>query len=121
MGVSANSDQNLLLSYYNNLLKVDQKMLLSYAEFLSEKAKATVADVKIYQIPEILSRPIDESVPKAIKRLSLSYPMLQDTELLHCCSGLMSDHILKGRAAVSVIDELELLFRKFYENYQNEK
>jgi hypothetical protein len=33
----------------------------------------------------------------------------------------MSDHILKGRAAESVIDELELLFRQSYKNYQNDK
>lgn len=121
MGVISESEQDLLLNHYNALSTVDQKSLLSYAEFLSVRVKVASTEAESNQIAEILARPKDESVPKAIKRLSLSYPMLQDTELLHCCSGLMNDHILKGRAATSVIDELELLFRQYYENYQNEK
>jgi len=32
----------------------------------------------------------------------------------------MSEHILKGRAAPNVIDELESLFRQSFENYQND-
>ncbi len=121
MGANLNSDQKLLLSFYNNLSELDQKSLLSYAEFLAVKGESSASAAETNQIPEILARPKDESVPKAIKRLSLSYPMLQDTELLHRCSALMSDHILKGRAAISVIDELELLFRQSYENFQNDK
>ena len=121
MGANLNSDQKLLLSHFSVLTEIDQKSLISYAEFLSVRSKSTTAPSKTNQIPEISARPRDESVPKAIKRLSLSYPMLQDTELLHSCSGLMSDHILKGRAAESVIDELELLFRHSYRNYQNDE
>ena len=121
MGANLNSDQKLLLSYFTGLADADKKSLLSYAEFLSVRSKTTATSAETNQIPEISARPRDESVPKAIKRLSLSYPMLQDTELLHSCSGLMSDHILKGRAAENVIDELELLFRQSYKNYQNDK
>lgn len=43
---------------------------------------AVSAANKTHQIPELLLRLVDESVLKAIKRLSLSYPMLQDAELL---------------------------------------
>ena len=121
MGANLKNDQKLLLNHFNSLTEADKKSLLSYAEFLSVRSEATATQAETNQMPEILARPRDESVPKAIKRLSLSYPMLQDTELLHSCSGLMSDHILKGRAAESVIDELELLFRQSYKNYQNDK
>ena len=120
MGVNLSSDQTLLLKHFNNLPVIDQKSLLSFAEFLSMKLESASDSPKINQTPELLPRPVDESIPKAIKRLSLSYPMLQDTELLHQCSALMSEHILKGRAAPNIIDELELLFRQTYENYQND-
>ena len=121
MGVDSRNNQNLLIKYFKDLSQVDQKSLLSYAEFLSVRRSSEESSSKADQIPEILPRPIDESVPKAIKRLSLSYPMLQDTELLHRCSTLMSDHVLKGRAAANVIDELELLFRQSYKDYQKDK
>ena len=120
MGVNLSSDQTLLLNNFNKLSDVDQKSLLSFAEFLSSRLNPECNPVKINQTPELLARPVDESIPKAIKRLSLSYPMLQDMELLHQCSALMSEHILKGRAAPNIIDELELLFRQTYENYQND-
>ena len=73
------------------------KNTCSYAELLLVRDDAVSIPSKTRPRPEILPRPMDESVPSAIKRLSLSYPMLQDTELLHCCSTLMSDHILKGK------------------------
>jgi len=120
MGVNLSSDQKLLLNRFNDLSVDDQKFLLSFAEFLSSRSESDNNPTKINQTPELLPRPVDESIPKAIKRLSLSYPMLQDVELLHQCSALMSEHILKGRAAVDVIDELELLFRQFHKNYQND-
>lgn len=120
MGVSLSSEQNLLLDYFSKLSEVDQKSLLSFAAFLSSRNELAGDSQKTHQIPELLPRPVDESVPKAIKRLSLSYPMLQDAELLQQCSTLMSQFILKGRAASNVIDELELLFRQSYEHYQND-
>ncbi len=117
MGVSLSSEQGLLLEYFNKLSFDDQKSLLSFAAFLSAQNPMSGAPVNTCQIPELLPRPVDETVPKAIKRLSLSYPMLQDEELLHQCSTLMGEYILKGRAASDVIDELELLFRQSYEHY----
>lgn len=91
MGVSLNDKQNLLLDHFSNLTAIDQKPFLFFAEFLYSRNEYADAMQKTHQIPELLPRPVGESVPKAIKRLSLSYPMLQDAELLHQYSTLMSD------------------------------
>ena len=41
--------------------------------------------------------------------------MLQRRALLDETSMLMTQHILGGRGAVEIIDELELLFRRHYD------
>jgi len=101
-------------------LSIDQKSLLSYAESHSVKDYSSVSSPKNHQIPELLPRPVDEGIPKAIKRLSLSNTMFQDAELLHRCSALMSRHIVKVRAVPNIIDGLELLFRNLNKNYKND-
>ena len=50
-----------------------------------------------------------------MRRLSDTYFMLNKDTLLHEASSLMSQHILQGREAIEVIDELEILFKKFYD------
>ena len=42
--------------------------------------------------------------------------MVDKESILHPISGLMTSHILQGRAASEVIDDLEALFLKQYEN-----
>ena len=56
---------------------------------------------------------------KAIKRLSTTYFMLERTQMLDETSSLMMSHVLQGRDAESVIDELEVLFEKHYQQYLN--
>jgi len=53
----------------------------------------------------------------AIQRLTATYPMLDTAKLLNESSELMSSHILQGREAVGVIDDLESLFGRYYEKY----
>ena len=65
--------------------------------------------------PVNLPRPENESVVAAIRRLSKSYRMLDKSDMLHETSDLMSSHVLKGRPAEEVIDELEVLFLRHYE------
>ena len=100
-----------LLNQFNDLPEESQKSLLDFCDFLS--AQNPVLD-KTIPLPKDISRPADESVVLAMRRLSDTYFMLNKDSLLHEASGLMSQHILQGRDAVEVIDELEVLFNKFY-------
>jgi hypothetical protein len=50
----------------------------------------------------------------AIKRLTRTYPMLDRRKLIGRTSQLMAEHALQGRAAVEVIDELEMVFERYY-------
>jgi hypothetical protein len=100
-----------LLEILERLPPERAQQLLDYAEFLFgrhgvEAAPATPLDIE---------RPEEESVVLAIKRLRMTYPMLDPAKLLNETYDLMSQHVMRGRAAVGVIDELEALFRRHYE------
>jgi hypothetical protein len=100
-----------LLSLVRGLPKAQAGQLLEFAEFLAARhAPAEIADV-----PLSIPRPAEENVVKAIQRLSATYPMLDRVKLLDEASHLMTQHVMQGRAAVEVIDELEVLFRRHYE------
>lgn len=86
--------------------------LLEYAEFLLVRYGTAPA---VEPAPQILPRPAGESVVAAIKRLRASYPMLDAAKLLDETASLMSEHVLRGRAAGDVIDALEQLFRRHYQ------
>lgn len=111
-----------LLNQFKNLPKDAQNSLLDFCDFLS--AQYPASDKQIPP-PKDLARPHDESVVLAMRRLSDTYFMLDKDSLLHEASSLMSQHILQGREAVEVIDELEVLFKKFYQElidkYSQEK
>ena len=64
--------------------------------------------------PEVIPRPQDEKVVAAVKRLSKTYFMLDKKKMLGVTSDLVTQHLLHGRDALEVIDELE---RVFEENY----
>lgn len=93
-------------------------MLLDYAEFLVSKYPFSIESLGE---PEIIPRPETETVVGAIKRLSLSYPMLDKKHMLHEVSGLMAEHVMKGRPAIEVIDELEIVFEQYYRKAIDEK
>ena len=56
-----------------------------------------------------------ESVVQAVKRLSETYPMLDKGKMLGETADLVAQHIVQGRDAAEVIDELERVFRRFYD------
>ena len=100
-----------LLEIIQALSAAQAGQLLEYAEFLH---------MRYGQAPDItdpleLPRPTEESVVRAIKRLRVTYPMLDPATLLGEASELMSQHVVRGRDRVEVIDELEVLFRSHYE------
>lgn len=95
-----------------------RRTLLEFAEFLAGRDAA--ADEEELPAPAAIPRPRDESVVKAIKRLMATYPMLDRAKLLHETADYMNQHVMKGRAAGEVIEELEAVFARHYERMKAE-
>ena len=115
-------DQRRLLDLLGQLDAQGREMLLAFAEFLALRNAGSVED----EAPTLLQhkpleRPERESVVKAIKRLSATYYMLEREQLLDQTSSLMMAHVLQGRDAVSVIDELEIIFSEHYQRYAKDR
>ncbi len=106
-----------LLAILNDLDKDDCNSLLSYAEFLLEKAKKEGRFVEVSIEPVAIPRPSEERVVAAIKRLSATFPMLKKDSMLNETAALMTEHLIHGRDAVEVIDELEILFQNRYKEF----
>jgi hypothetical protein len=93
-----------------------QQAVVDYATFLVQQYNIQTA-VEMGLVPELIARPEQETVIAAIKRLKKTYYMLDTDKLLDETSSLMGQHILRGREASAVIDELQNLFQKYYEKY----
>ena len=110
-----------LSALYQSLCSEDQQTLMAFAAFLKQQSSLKQeSEPRQLQLPGNMERPQQESVVAAIRRLSSSYPMLEKEALLHETSDLMSSHILKGRAATEVIDDLEELFSTRYDAYRKQ-
>ena len=114
-----NKIEKKLMIIFADLDKDDQNSLTAFAEFLLDKAKKEGRYQLAEQIIVEIARPKEEKVVAAIKRLSATYPMLSKDSLMNQTAALMSEHILKGRSAIDVIDELEILFRNRYDEHNN--
>jgi hypothetical protein len=111
-----------LLRLFGELDTQDQASLLAFAEFLASRSSEEEADLEQEPTPlqpKPIPRPAKESVVKAIKRLSSSYYMLERDKMLDDTSSLMTAHVIQGRSAHSVIDDLEELFELHYQRYLN--
>lgn len=109
--------QDKIIGVLESLSPADQSSVLSFAEFLlSRAATATAAPAVAVEMPEpeLGPRPQDEKVVAAIKRLSKAYYMLDKSKMLGVTSDLVTQHILQGREAMEVIDELEQVFADHY-------
>lgn len=91
-----------------------QHTLLQFAEFLLAQLPETEEDAPLPE-PRDIPRPEQESVIKAMRRLSETYFMLERGPLLNETSALMAQHVMHGRTAIEVIDELEVVFARHYE------
>ncbi len=111
-------EKRKLLKLYSALSEQDKLSLLAFGEFLLQRS-ASDAEQSEQQTelpePKPIPRPEGESVVGAIKRLSESYHMLERSALLTETSSLMTAHVMHGRSAAEVIDELEALFKRHYE------
>ena len=107
-----------LLHLFDDLEDSQQEMVLAFVEFLHGRASKSRV---IPNIPVSISRPPTESVVGAIKRLSATYPMLEQSRLFNETSMLMTAHIMEGRSAKNVIDELEILFDRHFNQWRDEQ
>ncbi len=111
------SSEKRLLALLSRLPPEQLAHLLDYAEFLSQRHGL------LEEIPEPIHtpRPREETVVQAIKRLSRTYPMIDRSVLFNETSMLMTQHTMEGRAALEIIDELELLFSYHYQAFVDSK
>ena len=121
MPMGGGGKNSRLHALYQSLCSEDKHSLVAFAEFLQQRSSLKKESrPQQLQLPGDMQRPQQESVVAAIRRLSGCYPMLEKETLLHETSDLMSSHILKGRAATDVIDDLEVLFSSRYEEYRKQ-
>ncbi|HUW27053.1 MAG TPA: hypothetical protein VMV97_00450 [Sulfuriferula sp.] len=106
-------NEKKLLQQFRGLTEKQRETLLDFAAFLAARGEVAAAAEPIQPLP--MERPAQESVVKAIKRLMATYPMLERNKLLHETSNQMTRHVIHGIPAVTVIDDLEVLFRRHYE------
>jgi hypothetical protein len=110
-------EEKKLLRLLETLSAEQRDTVFGFVEFLAGRNPA--ADIAVAQEPLEIPRPAEESVVKAIKRLRETYPMLNPDKLLHETSAFMMKHVMHGKPAVEVIDELEALFARYYESHKN--
>lgn len=106
-----------LQALLNDLSDVDRMAVIAFAEYLHHRQQSTELNCEVRTLSP-MARPVDERVPAALRRLRLMYPMLDASDLLAEASDLLSQHLMLGRSASVVIDDMELLFLRHYELYQ---
>jgi hypothetical protein len=109
------ADERRLLKAWRGLPEVRRASLLDYAEFLTTRDQPEPAPI-LEPLP--IPRPEQESVVKAVKRLRETYPMVDRARILNDVSNCMTQHLVHGKPAKDVIDDLEALFRRYYEEHQ---
>ncbi len=113
--------QEKILSLIERLSPADRDAVTGFAEFLLSRAGTSVitsppmpaTPVEVPE-PDFIPRPDGERVVAAVKRLSKIYFMLGKSTMLGATSDLITQHIMQGREAAGVIDELEKIFADQY-------
>jgi hypothetical protein len=120
--VRGSREERALSKIYKELDSNHRQTLLSFANFLVQQQKEqsatsqeNIVDLKPLNIP----RPKKESVIKAIRRLSANYPMIDTDTMFDAISKLMTSHIMEGRSAEEVINDLQALFENQYTELNN--
>jgi hypothetical protein len=120
MPVQANKQERQLVKIFKSLDSANKDALVAFAEFLQIRSMPDTSELQNKQLPSTepldIPRPDKESVIKAIKRLSDTYPMVDKENILHPITDLMTAHMLQGKKANDVINELQEIFFKEYES-----
>jgi hypothetical protein len=111
---SGSADEKRLRKLYRDMNPGDKATLMRFAEFLVGSPSVVVEPMTEFPQPEQRERPEKESVVKAIKRLTASYPMIERDRLLNETSSLMTAHVIHGKPATEIIDALEAMFSQHY-------
>ena len=107
-------EERRLLELFEQLTSEQQEKLIAFAEFLGVSAPGEPAAPEPLAIP----RPPAETVTMAIRRLVRTYPMLERRRLMGEASQLLAQHALQGRPSAAVIDDLEVLFSRQFEQHK---
>lgn len=99
-------ERKRLMTMFERLDPGRRATLSAFAEFLH----AQLPPAAPIAAPRPISRPDEESVVAAIRRLRETYPAVDTKQLFDDVADCMSGHLLRGRPAAEVIDELETLF-----------
>lgn len=121
--------EQTLLDLFNTLSEQDAHTLLRFAEFLAGQevsslpmaAPPDTASSLDMPKPEKIARPAEERVVDALKRLSATYPMLEKKTLLNKASELVAQHVMFGKPAKLIIDEIEAIFAEAYDKFVAEQ
>src|SRR6185436_4949323 len=115
----ATLQEEVLLEMFERLAPAQQETLISFAEFLTAQPGESDRGRRGEVVP--IARPAGETVTMAVRRLFLTYPMLERRMLMAEASELMAQNALEGRDAREVIDELERVFRRHYHRMRKEE
>ena len=113
--VLATKGESKLLDLFEQLTSEQQDKLIAFAEFLT----ASAHEGPVASEPVAIPRPAAETVTMAIRRLVTSYPMLDRRRLMGEASQLLAQHALEGRPSAAVIDDLEALFSRSFEQHKS--
>lgn len=104
-------NSSALIDLYESMDDERKTTLCDFADFLYAKADPINKEILP---PDDIPRPEKETVVGAVKRLKLTYHMIESMSVFSAASALMTDHMIKGRDVVEVIDEMEILFEDSY-------
>lgn len=112
------NESRRLVKYFNEMNEQQKNSLLDYARYLRQQNSPGSPSTEQQKHQPLESpRPENENVVNAIKRLRVSYFMLNTDVLLNESSALMAQFMIQGRDAKEVIDDLEILFENQYQKY----
>jgi hypothetical protein len=113
--ILATEGEKTLLDLFEQLTSEQQDKLIAFAEFLTVSGQ----EGSVAAEPVAIPRPVAETVTMAIRRLTKSYPMLDRRRLMGDASQLLAQHALEGRPSAAVIDDLEALFSRSFEQHKS--
>ncbi len=106
-----------LIELYEAMDDERKHSLCDFADFLYAKAEPVSKEVPM---PEDITRPETETVVGAVKRLKIKYHMVESMSVFSAASTLMTEHMVKGRDVIEVINEMEVLFDDAYDKLVQE-
>lgn len=101
-----------MIEIFDTLDDERRTSLVDYAQYL--QSKGGLVEKEIGE-PLDIPRPEEETVVGAVKRLKLTYPMIESMSVFSAASSLMTENMVNGRDVIEVIDDMEKLFDESFE------